>query len=192
MGDNLRSQSVSAADYMKNKSYRKKGKYGVTVPTPFKFDTREAVKPKSIREKKVEAMVLEKDMQEQSMINNQFRCKPIPAAVLVPRYQQITDNNEQRRLRVKQQSIEITKQREAPFSFWNRDKAKMEKKRNPDPDAGLDPECKRGAFKANKIPVACTIPMYEMKIKKEEEERAKRINSEAKITQARARMPSRM
>jgi hypothetical protein len=68
----------------------------------------------------------------------------------------------------------------------------MEAKRNADPDAGLDPECKRPAFKANKIPVACTIPMYESKIKKEEEERIKRINSEAKINQAKARMPSRM
>lgn len=183
MSENLRSQSVSAADYMRLRSAqpRKKGKYGVTVPLPFKFDTREAVKPKSIRERKVEAMVLEKDQQEQSMINNQFRCKPIPAAVLVPRYQQIMDKNEQRRMRVKQHSIEITKVREAPFSFWNRDKAKMDAKRNPDPDAGLDPECKRPTFRANKIPVACTIPMYESKIKKEEEERAKRINSEAKI-----------
>ena len=68
----------------------------------------------------------------------------------------------------------------------------MESKRNADPDAGLDPECKRPSFKANKIPVACTIPMYESKIKKEEEERAKRINSQAKINQAKARMPSRM
>ena len=57
----------------------------------------------------------------------------------------------------------------------------MEKKRNPDLDVGLATECKRPSFKANKIPVACTIPMYESKMKKEEEERAKRINSMAKI-----------
>lgn len=74
----------------------------MTVPVPFKFDTREAVKPKTIRERKVEAMVMEKQMEEQSMLTNQFRCKPIPAAVLVPRYQQIQDKNEERRLRVKQ------------------------------------------------------------------------------------------
>jgi len=82
------------------------------VPVPFNFDTREAIKPKTIREKKVEAMVMEKQMEEQSMLNTQFRCKPIPAAVLVPRYQQIQDRNEERRLKVKQQSIEITRQRE--------------------------------------------------------------------------------
>ena len=68
----------------------------------------------------------------------------------------------------------------------------MEKKRNPDLEEGLVAECRRPSFKANKIPVACTIPMYESKMKKEEEERAKRINSMAKIKQASARMPSRM
>ena len=102
--ENLRGQSLTADDYIRRSSAdpgKKKGKYGVTVPTPFKFDTREAVKPKSIRERKVEEMVMEKQMEEKSMLTTQFRCKPIPAAVLVPRYQQILDKNEERRLKVK-------------------------------------------------------------------------------------------
>ena len=49
---------------------------------------------------------------------------------MIPRYQHIMDKNEERRLRVKQQSIEITKQREKPFSFWEREKVRMEKKKN--------------------------------------------------------------
>ena len=77
---------------------------------------------------------------------------------MVPRYQQIMDNNEERRLRVKQQSIEITKQREAPFSFWERDKVKMAKKR--DADAGLVADCKRPAFKANRMPDFSSIQIY--------------------------------
>lgn len=70
--ENLRSQSVYITDYVRGKSAdsKKRGKYGVTVPVPFKFDTREAVKPKTIREKKVEAMIMEKQMEEQSMINH--------------------------------------------------------------------------------------------------------------------------
>jgi hypothetical protein len=102
--EDLRRQSVTVDDYLRNNKSaepKKKGKYGVTVPLPFKFDTREAVKPKTIRERKVEAMVMEKEMEEKSMMTNQFRCKPIPAAVLVPRYQQIQDKNEERRLKVK-------------------------------------------------------------------------------------------
>jgi hypothetical protein len=64
--EDLRSMSVSAADYVRSKTTEpaKKGKYGVTVPVPFNFDTREAVKPKTIRERKVEAMVNEKRMEE--------------------------------------------------------------------------------------------------------------------------------
>jgi hypothetical protein len=33
--------------------------------------------------------------------------------------------NEKRREKVKQECVEITKSREAPFSFWTRDKEKM-------------------------------------------------------------------
>jgi len=65
----------------------KKGKYGITVPKPFKFDTREAIKPKSIRERKVEEMVNEKKGEVDAKLNHVFRCKKIPDAVLVPRYQ---------------------------------------------------------------------------------------------------------
>lgn len=47
---------------------------------------RDKVKEKNIRERKVEEMVIEKQMEEKNMIKHQFRSKPIPAAVLVPRY----------------------------------------------------------------------------------------------------------
>ena len=52
---------------------------------------------------------MEKQIEEKNMIQHQFRHKPIPAAVLVPRYQAIMDANEQRRMRVKQESLKITK-----------------------------------------------------------------------------------
>ena len=43
---------MGAADYVRHtspdQSNRKKGKYGITVPVPFKFDTRDAIKPKTI------------------------------------------------------------------------------------------------------------------------------------------------
>lgn len=71
-------------------------------------------------------MVMEKKMEEENMIKHQFRHKPIPAAVLIPRYQNIQDKNEERRMRVKQHSLEITKQREKPFSFYQRDKLKQQ------------------------------------------------------------------
>lgn len=65
---------------------KKQGKYNVTVPKPFNFDIRENMKPKSIREKKLEEMIAEKNIKEENIIKHQFRCKPIPPEVLIPRY----------------------------------------------------------------------------------------------------------
>lgn len=46
---------VSCTDFVREDT--KKGRYGVTVPVPFSFDIREKVRPKSIREQKVELML---------------------------------------------------------------------------------------------------------------------------------------
>jgi Uncharacterised protein family UPF0564 len=58
----------------------------VTVPKPFGFDIRDKVRPKSIRERKVENMVEEKKYEEEALLRHTFRCKPIPSDVLQPRY----------------------------------------------------------------------------------------------------------
>ena len=162
------------------------------MPKPFAFDIRDSVKPKTIRERKVEQMVMEKQMGEDGMLKHQFRSKPVPAAVLVPRYQSILDKNEERRMKVKQDSIAITKAREAPFDFWERDKAKMEAKRNADANAGLVADCRRPAFKATEIPAFCSFPFYEKDLQQKELEREKRIKKKAEESYARAKMPSRM
>lgn len=54
---------VSAKDFAAGLS-EKKGRYGVTVPKPFAFDIREKVRPKTIRERKVEIMLEEKRQKE--------------------------------------------------------------------------------------------------------------------------------
>jgi len=61
-------------------------------------------------------------------------------------------------LRVKQQSIEITKLREKPFSFYERDKVRQAKKN--DPQAGLVADCRRPTFKANRMPDFSAIQIY--------------------------------
>ena len=55
-GQPLKDQVITLDDYMGKvkENSRRKGKYGVTVPKPFKFDMRDQVKGKNIREKKVE------------------------------------------------------------------------------------------------------------------------------------------
>lgn len=122
---NLRKSRLSKEDYAdQRRSSMSRGRYQITVPKPFKFDIREKVRPKTIRERKIDEMVAEKKLEEDVLVKHQFRCKPIPADVLIPRYQAILEKNEQRRMQVKKDSIALTKQREAPFSFWERDKNK--------------------------------------------------------------------
>ena len=84
----LRSAKLTTKDYAE-RSQSRKGKYGVTVPKPFNFDLREKTRTKTIREKKVEEMVHEKRLEEEKNMKQQFRCKPIPPEVLIPRYQAI-------------------------------------------------------------------------------------------------------
>lgn len=84
-----------------------------------------AKKGKSIRAKKVEEMVNEKKMEEEAALNHQFRHKPVPPDVFIPRYQSLQEADMARRANVRAQSIAITKHKEAPFSFWERDKAKQ-------------------------------------------------------------------
>ena len=89
---NLNEKRITADDYMhqiRDKSLRK-GRYGVTVPEPFSFDLRDQqAKKANTRERKVNEMIMEKKMEEENMVKHQFRHKPIPAAVLIPRYQAI-------------------------------------------------------------------------------------------------------
>ena len=61
------------------------------MPLPFGFDTRDKKKSVTIREKKVEAMVDEKRREEEMLIKYQFRSKPIPPEVLIPRYNSIQE-----------------------------------------------------------------------------------------------------
>jgi hypothetical protein len=94
------------------------------VPKPFGFDLREKTRVKTIRERKVEEMVNEKKIEEETIIRHQFRSKPIPPEVLIPRYKTIIEANMMRRLEVKKNSIAITKATEKPFGFYERDKLK--------------------------------------------------------------------
>lgn len=198
MGDGLRrvrsakvvgGRRLTGADYTKQEN-TKKGKYGITVPKPFAFDIRDATKSKGIRERKVEQMLEEKRVEEERIRKTAFRCKPIPPEVLQPRYHAIQQQNENRRLRVKQNSIVITREREQPFTFWERDKHKMAERRNSVDH--VNAECTRPGFRANPIPKSCSVLIYQQKIEKEEQARQKRINEMAESSLAKARMPSRM
>jgi len=65
---------------------------------------------------------------------------------------------EERRQKLKQESVSILKSKEAPFAFWTRDQAKMLQKSNS--EAKLHPKPKSYVFRANPLPKNCTVLMY--------------------------------
>jgi hypothetical protein len=57
---------------------------------------------------------------------------------------------------------------------------------------GLNVECQRTSFRANPIPKACSVLIYDKKIEEEEIARQKRVHEQAEISYAKSKMPSRM
>lgn len=79
-----------------------------------------------------------------------------------------------------------------PFSFWDREKEKIALRRSGTEVDGLNIECQRATFKANPIPKACSVLIYDKKMADEEIKRQKRIHEMAEISHAKSHMPSRM
>ncbi len=63
--------------------------------------------------------------------------------------------------------MQLTKEREKPFSFYEREKNKQK----PDPEEFLAEDLKKPHFKANPIPRACSVLIFNQMRKKQEEER---------------------
>jgi len=66
----------------------------VTVPKPFNFDVRENTRAKSIRERKLDEMVKEKEFKEEMNMKKKFKAKGPPPQVVAPRYDSILEKNE--------------------------------------------------------------------------------------------------
>jgi hypothetical protein len=135
------------------------GKKALTVPEPFGFDLRAKTRPKSIRERRLDELSAEKETKQ---TYSPFRAKPVPTSTLEPRFDQLNRDQESRRLRVKEASQQLTKERELPFSFYERDLAQKLKK-SQSQSAPDFPQ-----FKANPIPKTSTVLIYERKMHEEE------------------------
>ena len=68
----------------------------MTVPKPFAFEIRDQVKSKSIRERKIEQMIAEKEAMEDEAMKYQIRAKPIPPEVIQPRFHAIMQQQQDR------------------------------------------------------------------------------------------------
>lgn len=70
----LRKTRVRHEDYAKKRAQSAKlsmrGKYGVTVPRPFTMCKNEGAKPKSIRQRKIEEMIAQKQLEEEAIVKH--------------------------------------------------------------------------------------------------------------------------
>ena len=171
----------------------KKGKSSerkLTVPKPFKFDTRDKIKAKSIRERKVDEMIEEKRIEEERLISHIFRAKQPHQDIITPKYQEIINKNEARRKEVKENSLKIMKEKEKPFSFYKRDLEKKEKRKNQDPD--MNEEFLKGNFKAKNAPDSTYGKTYAERQRIADQEREIRVKRRKELNYAKAKLPPRM
>jgi hypothetical protein len=181
--DYLGSERISYRDLGARSVSPRGSKHNITIPKPFDFDRREVSKKKSIRQKKVEEMVQQKELELLSHINFKYKAKAIPAEVTIPRYEGIKASQEARRYEVKRTSKEKTKSSEKPFNFYLRDLSK---------DKPKAPSPRKYEFKANPIPWEVSVPLYEKLMTEDKAARDERIARAAQEALRKSKLPPRM
>ena len=196
--ERIRKSKMTGEDYKKkryksaSKSLRSLKEKALTVPKPFEFYNREEVKGKSIRQMKLEEMVGEKILEEENMMNHQFRANPIPKTTTMPMYEKLKRKNEARRDEIKKTSIANTKAHEKPFSFYERDKD-FYVKRALASEQYIPEEIKNHEpFKATPIPWSVSTLLFDEMMNKEENEREERIKKRSKEIAGQSKLPPRM
>jgi hypothetical protein len=148
------------------------------------------IRPKSIRERKVDEMIEQKRIDEDRVLGFKFHAKQPPKEIITPMFKQIQDKNELRRKEVKENSIKIMKEKEKPFSFYERDVANYEAKKNK--SEFVNAEFTKPAFKANEVPTVCTVELYKIMVAKDKREREIRIKKKAEENLKKSKLPPRM
>ncbi|NXH22904.1 F161A protein, partial [Bucco capensis] len=153
----------------------------VTVPRPFQMTIREARKKeqniKSKSQIEMENNLLRKQLEEEAECQKKFRANPVPAAVFLPLYREIVQQNEERRRSVKERSKLKLLASQKPFKFIEREKQRNEIRKKqlrelPAPE-------KKTLFKAKPVPKCVYSPAVNDKLKEEELYREIRIRMRA-------------
>ncbi|KAM6406108.1 protein FAM161A isoform 4-T5 [Pluvialis apricaria] len=154
----------------------------VTVPKPFQMTIREARKKeqnlKSKSQIELENNLLKKQLEEEAECQKKFRANPVPAAVFLPLYHEIVQQNEERRRSVKERSKLKLLASQKPFKFIEREKQRNEIRKMQLRDLSA-PEKKTKLFKAKPVPKCVYSPAVNDKLKEEELYREIRIRMRA-------------
>jgi hypothetical protein len=122
--------------------------YKITVPRTFNFEKRVYMKPKTIREWKIEKMIEEKKLEEE-MSHKHFKASRPPPEVLIPQYKNIVEKEKRRRQEVKETSMAKTKANERLFEFYKREERKKQLKE----EIKKEEKEFKHKFKARNVPV---------------------------------------
>ncbi|XP_062971933.1 protein FAM161A [Elgaria multicarinata webbii] len=139
------------------KSRRKKKKWTpkITVPEPFQMTIREAKKKQQNTKSKslieLENNLLKKQLEEEAECQKKFRANPVPGYVFVPLYQEIMQQNEERRKSLRERRRAILLATQKPFQFIEREAQKKEMRKMQLKDLS-SPEKKAKVFKAKPVP----------------------------------------
>ncbi|NXS64094.1 F161A protein, partial [Brachypteracias leptosomus] len=154
----------------------------ITVPKPFQMTIREARKKeqnlKSKSQIEMERNLLQKQLEEEAECQKKFRANPVPAAVFLPLYHEIVQQNEERRRSVKERSKLKLLASQRPFKFLEREKQRNEMRKMQLRDLS-SPEKKTKLFKAKPIPKGVYSPAVNDRLKEEELYREIRIRMRA-------------
>lgn len=154
----------------------------ITVPKPFQMTIREAQKKeqnvKSKSQIELENRLLKKQLEEEAECQKKFRANPVPAAVLLPLYQDIVQRNEERRRSVRERSKLKLLASQKPFKFIERERQRRETRKMQLKDV-LPPENKSKVFRARPVPKCVYSPDYSDKLKEKELYREIRIRMRA-------------
>uniref|UniRef100_A0A8C3Y5U6 Protein FAM161A n=1 Tax=Catharus ustulatus TaxID=91951 RepID=A0A8C3Y5U6_CATUS len=154
----------------------------ITVPKPFQMTIREAQKKeqnvKSKSQIELENRLLKKQLEEEAECQKKFRANPVPAAVLLPLYQDIVQRNEERRRSVRERSKLKLLASQKPFKFIERERQRRETRKMQLKDV-LSPENKSKVFRARPVPKCVYSPDYSDKLKEKELYREIRIRMRA-------------
>ncbi|KAM6279286.1 protein FAM161A isoform 2-T2 [Porphyrio hochstetteri] len=154
----------------------------ITVPKPFQMTIREARKKeqnvKSKSQMEMENNLLKKQLEEEAECQKKFRANPVPAAVFLPLYHEIMQQNEERRRSVKERSKLKLLASQKPFKFIEQEKQRNEMRKRQLRDLST-PEKKSKLFKAKPVPKRIYSPTVNDKLKEEELYREIRIRMRA-------------
>jgi hypothetical protein len=143
---------------------------------PFRFEQREATRGTSIRKRKVEEMINEKKREEDELRNYQIKARPIPAEVLISKFDDIN--------KPKRSSKNLTESK--PFSFYGKElKQQATDKQNWEVE-------QEKPFKASVVPWAVRVPLFKKMVEKDSQDRELRIKSRAAELKSTSNLPPRM